>query len=720
VIGGSPIGRVKIVDERYRIGVDIGGTFTDFSVIDRKTNQVHVEKVLTTPSDPELAVFLGLEKLAEKLPDLFAGARDVIHATTLITNIVVEGKGAKTGLITTAGFRDILEMGRETRYTVFDMFIRYPPPLVPRNLRLGVAERTLTDGSIAEPLDEASLRKAIDVFRQESVDAVAICFLHSYRNPANEIRAAEIVRRELPGVDISLSHEVYPEPKEFERTSTTAVDAYVKRIIARYMDQLAVGLADRGFKNRVLIMLSNGGTATVATSKRHPVQVLESGPAAGVEAASFFGRMAGLDTMLAFDMGGTTAKLCIIEGGRAARTRAFEVARVHRFTAGSGYPISIPVYDLLEIGAGGGSIARMNDLGLLEVGPHSAGSKPGPVCYGLGGDQPTVTDADLVLGNLNADYFLGGDMRLDKAAAERAIQSKIAQASGLSTLEAAAGIFELVNGTMAAAARMYIAEKGKVADHLTLVASGGAGPVHAVDLARKLGVAHVIVPPFSGVMSSLGLLAAPIAFERSRAVNYLLDAATPAEIEKMFEALEAAAAEMLPKHEAMDFNRSLDLRYAGQDYPLEIPIGRPIAGAGAIEQWKAGFLKEYELLYGQIDEENPIELATLRVQVRQQAPQPQIERPMATADATAKAERDVYVINQAAVSRVPVYDRKSLREGQSIRGPAVIEERESTTVLGARDRLTVDANGCLSITVAPLLSDRQRDEHALSPAEVEI
>lgn len=708
-----------IANERYRIGVDIGGTFTDFSVIDRKTHRVHVEKVLTTPSDPELAVFSGLEKLATSLPGLFAEARDVIHATTLITNVVVESKGAKTGLITTAGFRDILEMGRETRYTVFDMFIRYPPPLVPRNLRLGVAERTLTDGSIAVPLDEAGLRKAIALFRREKVEAIAICFLHSYRNPANETRAAEIIRNELPGIEISLSHEVYSEPKEFERTSTTVVDAYVKRIIGRYLDQLANGLAERGFKNRVLIMLSNGGTATVDTSKRHPVQVLESGPAAGVEAASFFGRMAGLDTMLAFDMGGTTAKLCIIEDGRAARTRAFEVARVHRFSAGSGYPISIPVYDLLEIGAGGGSIARINELGLLEVGPHSAGSKPGPVCYGLGGDQPTVTDADLVLGNLNADYFLGGDMRLDRAAAERAIQSKIAQPSGLSTLEAAAGIYELVNGTMAAAARMYIAEKGKVADHLTLVASGGAGPVHAVDLARKLGVMHVIVPPFSGVMSSLGLLAAPIAFERSRVVNCLLDAVDTAEIEQNYQALEAAAAEMLPKNEAMVFSRSLDLRYAGQDYPLEIPISRPIVDARSTTQWKADFLKEYELLYGQIDEENPIELATLRVQVRQQAPQPQIERPSATVDAKPKAERDVYVVNEAAVSRIPVYERKSLREGQSLRGPAVIEERESTTVLGATDRLTVDANGCLSITVAPLLPGRRQDEHALSPAQIQ-
>lgn len=701
---------------RYRIGIDIGGTFTDFAVTDRRTDRIHVEKVLTTSAQPELAVFNGLNKLGQILPGLFAEAEDIIHATTLVTNVIVEGKGAKTGLVTTAGFRDILEIAREVRYVVFDMFIRYPAPLVPRNLRFGVAERTLADGSIAEPLDEAELREVAASFRREKVGAVAICFLHSYRNPENEIRAAQILREELPDVEISLSHEVNPEPKEYERSSTTVVDAYVKRVVSRYMAHLADGLGERGYKNRLFVMLSNGGTATVDTAKRYPVQVLESGPAAGVEAASFFGRLANLDIMLAFDMGGTTAKLCIIENGRAARTRSFEVARVHRFTAGSGYPVTVPVYDLVEIGAGGGSIACINDLGLLQVGPASAGSNPGPACYSLGGDQPTVTDADLVLGNLNADYFLGGEMPLDTAAAERAIRKHIAERSGLSTMEAAAGIYRLVNENMAAAARIYIADKGKVASHLTLVSSGGAGPVHAVDLARKLGIRRVIVPPYSGVMSSLGLLAAPIAFERSRALNRLVETVDVLEIETMFQGLERAAAELLPQGQEMTFSRSLDLRYSGQDYPLEIPIQRPIPEHGATTRWEADFLREYEALYGKVDDENPVELATLHVQVKQQALQPRIAKPTATVDVMPKGMRDVHVVNVHAVFAVPVYERTKLRVGQEIVGPAVIEERESTTIIGAGDRALVDPYGCLMISVAHAPSNEQGADDELPEA----
>jgi N-methylhydantoinase A/oxoprolinase/acetone carboxylase beta subunit len=460
-------------------------------------------------------------------------------------------------------------------------------------------------------------------------------------------------------------------------------------------------------------MLSNGGTATVDTATRYPVQVLESGPAAGVEAASFFGRLAHLDTMLAFDMGGTTAKLCIIENGRAARTRTFEVARVHRFRAGSGYPVTVPVYDLLEIGAGGGSIALISDLGLLQVGPASAGSNPGPACYSLGGDQPTVTDADLVLGNLNADYFLGGEMPLDKSAAKRAIWKHVAEHSSLSTMEAAAGIYRLVNENMAAAARIYIADKGKVASHLTLVSSGGAGPAHAVDLARKLGIRRVIVPPHPGVMSSLGLLAAPIAFERSRTINRLVETVDAREIEAIFQDLERTATELLPKGQEITCSRSLDLRYSGQDYPLEIAIQRPIPERGAITQWEKDFLREYEALYGKVDDENPVELATLRVQVKQQALQPRIATPAATIDAMPKGARDVYVVNVHAVSIVPVYERTELRVGQEIIGPAVIEERESTTIIGAGDRIVVDPFGCLVISVAPMSLIEQGAEDTL-------
>ena len=459
----------------FRLGIDIGGTFSDFALVDDSDGTIRVEKTLTSAHAPEESVMRGIGDLTASIPDLLARTGEVIHATTLVTNVILERKGAKTGLLATEGFRDLLELAREVRYDIYDMFIRLPEPMVPRRLRLGVPERVLADGTVLVPLDEAAVRRAAAVFRDEGVGAVAVSFLHSYRNGAHERRVAEILHEELPDAHVSLSHEVHPEPKEYERTSTTVLDAYVKAVAEGYLERLASGLAERGYRERLFIMLSNGGTATVETAKRVPVQIVESGPAAGVEAAAYFGRLLGLDNLLSFDMGGTTAKLCIIENGRAARTRTYEVDRVHRFKAGSGLPAAVPVYDLLEIGAGGGSIARVDDLGLIQVGPGSAGSAPGPACYGLGGTAPTVTDADLVLGYLNPDYFLGGRMRLDRGAAERAVEGHLAGETGLTTLEAAAGVHELVNENMASAAQVYVAEKGKAPRELSLVAFGGAG-----------------------------------------------------------------------------------------------------------------------------------------------------------------------------------------------------------------------------------------------------
>ncbi len=688
----------------YRLGVDIGGTFTDFAVVDEDTGAIRVEKMLTSAKAPEETVLRGVDRLAEAVPNMLSHTSEVIHATTLITNVILERKGAKTGLLTTAGFRDILELAREVRYDIFDMFIRLPEPMVPRRLRLGVSERVLADGTVSQPLDETQVREAASAFRDAGVGAVAVAFLHSYRNGDHERRAAEILREELPGVTVSLSHEVHPEPKEYERTSTTVIDAYVKGIAEGYLDQLSDGLRDRGYANRLFIMLSNGGTATVETAKSVPVQIVESGPAAGVEAASYFGRLMGLDHMLSFDMGGTTAKLCIIENGRAARTRTFEVDRVHRFKAGSGLPAAVPVYDLLEIGAGGGSIARVNDLGLLQVGPDSAGSDPGPASYDLGGTAPTVTDADLLLGYLNPDYFLGGQMRLDIAAAEASVRTNLADATGLTPVEAAAGVHELVNENMASAARMYVAEKGQAPSRLSLVAFGGAGPVHAIGLARKLGCPRVIVPPFSGVMSSLGLLAAPVAFERSRAVRQIVSALDLDEVEATFRELENEAGSLMPDGAELIVQRSIDLRYSGQDYPLEIDIAGPCSDPAVKSDWEARFEAAYNELYGKVDDDNPVELASVRIHVSQPAPQLDIARPSAKADAPPKASREIYVSAQAGMEAVSVYERTQLRIGQEIEGPAIVEERESTTVIGAGDRLSVNQFGCLVVDLAATTS----------------
>ena len=690
------------VTTSYRLGIDIGGTFSDFAVVDDADGTIRVGKTLTSAHAPEESVMDGIGDLSGALPGFLGRTGEAIHATTLVTNTILERKGAKTGLLTTEGFRDILELAREVRYDIYDMFIRLPEPLVPRRLRLGVPERVLADGTVLVSLDEAAVRRAAAFFRDEGVEAVAVSFLHSYRNGAHERRAAEILREELPAAILSLSHEVHPEPKEYERTSTTVLDAYVKAVAEGYLERLAEGLAERGYRERLFVMLSNGGTATVETAKRVPVQIVESGPAAGVEAAAYFGRLAGIDNLLSFDMGGTTAKLCIVENGRAARTRSYEVDRVHRFKSGSGLPAAVPVYDLLEIGAGGGSIARIDDLGLIRVGPESAGSAPGPACYGLGGTAPTVTDADLVLGYLNPDYFLGGRMALDRSAAERAVEGHLAGATGLTTLEAAAGVHEIVNENMAAAARIYVAEKGKAPPELSMVAFGGAGPVHAAGLARKLGCPRLVVPPHSGVMSSLGLLAAPVAFERSRAVRRLLAAVDLAAVESGFRELEAEARELMPDGAAPIVRRSVDLRYSGQDYPLEIEVAGPCDAPSTQVDWETRFEALYNSTYGKVDDDNPVELASIRVHVSRPPPTLRIARPPARADAPPKAWRDIHVPAGSGMERAPVYERAELRIGQEIAGPAVIEERESTTVIGPGDRLRVDALGCLVVDLAIL------------------
>lgn len=697
----------------FRLGIDIGGTFTDFALVDDADGTIRVEKTLTSAHAPDESVMRGIASLAGTVPDLLARTREVIHATTLVTNVILERKGAKTGLLATEGFRDILELAREVRYDIYDMFIRMPEPMVPRRLRLGVPERVLADGTVLVPLDEAAVHRAADVFRDEGVGAVAIAFLHSYRNGENERRAAEILREALPGVTVSLSHEVHPEPKEYERTSTTVLDAYVKAVAEGYLERLENGLAERGYRERLFIMLSNGGTATVEAAKRVPVQIVESGPAAGVEAAACFGRLLGIGNLLSFDMGGTTAKLCIIEEGRAARTRTHEVDRVHRFKAGSGLPAAVPVYDLLEIGAGGGSIARIDDLGLIQVGPDSAGSAPGPACYGLGGTAPTVTDADLLLGYLNPDYFLGGRMRLDRDAAARAVEGHLVEETGLTTLEAAAGVHELVNENMASAAQVYVAEKGKAPPELSMVAFGGAGPVHAAGLARKLGCPRLVVPPHSGVMSSLGLLAAPVAFERSRAVRRILRAVELEAIEAGFRELESEAGSLMPDGAAPIARRSVDLRYSGQDYPLEIDVEAPCDAPSTKEDWEARFEAAYHALYGKVDDDNPVELASIRVHVSQPPPPLEIARPPAQADAPPKASRDIHVGAGSGMERAPVYERAELRIGQAIVGPAVIEERESTTVIGPGDRLRVDPLGCLVVDLLirrPAIAGDEADE----------
>ncbi len=684
----------------FCIGVDIGGTFTDFTVYDRRTGQIHVEKCLSTPKDPDKGVIHGLNLLAQRIPGLEAQAERFNHATTLVTNAILERKGARTALLATKGFRDVLEQRLEFRYTVYDLFIRYPAPVVPRQLRYGVSERTYADGAIMEPLDEDQVVEIARDLKAQGVEAVAVCYLHSYCNPAHERRTAELLAEHLPGIPVSVSHEVNPQPREYERTSTTVLDAYVKPVVDAYLHRLSAQLAERGLARDLEIMLSNGASTTVGIARKYPIQLIESGPAAGVEAAIWMCAQTGIDDALSFDMGGTTAKLCVIRDGMAGRAREFEAGRVHRFVGGSGMPVAVPVYDLVEIGAGGGSIARIDDLGLIAVGPDSAGADPGPACYGRGGTQPTITDADLALGMLDPDYFLGGEMELDAEAGRRAIQAMVADPLGIDAVEAAYGIFDLVNETMAAAARLHIAEKGRDPTKLSVIAFGGAGPVHAIELARKLGCPRVIFPPYAGVMSSFGLLTAPPAFEKNRSVKRLLNDIAVADIAAMLDGLKAEVVDTLKDEAGIRFRYTAEMWHQGQEYPLEVNFTDADVGPGLVDLLGQRFVALYLELYGRTDSETPVEVSSLRAIGEMQGQQVVQPKTFLADSERLLGRRRIYDRDTRDFIEVEVFNRMALSHGEEIAGPAVIQERESGFVLRAGDRLRVHESGAVFVELA--------------------
>ena len=524
---------------RYRLGFDIGGTFTDFVLVDEVTGAVDLNKCLTTPDDPSRGVMDGLAPLLAKAGIGGGGLDIAIHATTLITNALIERAGAKTALLATEGFRDIIEMGTEVRYDSYDLRMPKPEPLVPRNLRFGIAERMAADGEVVTPLDEASVRQVAAALRDAAVESVAVIYLHAFRNPAHEQRTGAILRDELPGVSISLASAVAPEIREYERMSTTAANAYVQPITRRYLDTVDARLQAMGCGRRLFMMISSGGIAAADTAKELPIRMLESGPAAGVLAAIWYGRRIGVDSMVTFDMGGTTAKIGLVKNGEAGKTALFEVGRVARFKKGSGLPVKVPMIELIEIGAGGGSIAEVDALGLLKVGPRSAGASPGPACYGRGGTSPTVTDANVVLGYLDPGYFLGGAMTLDQAAARHAIDAGLAKPLGLSVAACARGIFEVVNQNMLAATKVHIAERGEDPRKFYLFAFGGAGPAHAYELARTLRMRGVIVPTGAGAASAAGLVTAGVSFDYARSLVTRLDRIAPADVTAVFDQMAA-------------------------------------------------------------------------------------------------------------------------------------------------------------------------------------
>ena len=686
-----------------RLGCDIGGTFTDFVLLDDESGEITVHKCLTTPQNPSDAVVAGLSELEQILPDCTGRLMEVIHGTTLVINAIIERKGARTGLITTRGFRDVLHFGREIRYAPYDVFAEYPAPLVPRRRRLEAAERVRHDGSVLEELDEDQARSVVIELREMGVESIAVCLLNSFENPIHELAIKEMIRQEAPNTSVSISFEVLPQIREYERTSTTVTNAYVKPLTETYLRQLAERLNALGFTGRLFIMLSSGGITSVETAAEFPVRIIESGPTAAVMAGQYYSRLFDLPDMFCFDMGGTTAKSCLIQEGVAGVVPTFEVGRVQRFMKGSGLTIQVPVVDLMEIGAGGGSIARISRLGTLKVGPQSAGADPGPICYGRSGLAPTVTDADLLLGYLDADYFLGGAMRLDVEAAREGIADQIAEPLGVSFLQAVWGIHDLINETMAAAAKTHIAERGGNPTTATLVAFGGAGPVHAYGLARKLGARRVLVPPNAGVGSALGFFTAPRAFDLVRSHKVALERVDPAEIEALFQHMEAEGARTLQKAGAEGdilFERSLDARFVGQGSETNLPVPEHDFKVLQPDELRQRFDAIYEKLYGRTYPEAPVEFVNFRV--RASLPVRTLELPLLEVqtddlEVASKGERSAY--SNLARDFIPfqVYDRYRLFPGASFSGPAIIEERESTVIVGEDTVVQVDKYGFLWI-----------------------
>ena len=682
-----------------RIGVDIGGTFTDLVWVDEATGAVRVGKLLTTPKDPSQAVEEGVVTLLHEAGAGAASVRALIHGTTLATNALIERKGARVGLLATAGFRDAVEIGREGRYDMYDLFIDPPVPLVPRQLRVEVAERVLADGAVLRSLDPVQARAAIADLGALGVEAIAICLLHAYRNPVHERALAALCAEILPGIPVSCSSDVVPEIREYERTSTTTANVYVMPLMARYLDDLERKLQELGVPGRLYVMMSAGGIATPETAKRVPIRLVESGPAAGALAAARSARQVGLDRLLSFDMGGTTAKACVIDRGEPLLAREFEVARADRFKKGSGLPIRVPVVELIEIGAGGGSVARVDRMGLLKVGPDSAGADPGPACYGAGGQEPTVTDADLLLGYLDAEFFLGGRMRLDVGAARRAIETRVAAPMNLGVTEAAWGIHRVVNENMAAAARVHGIERGKDLRGYPLFAFGGAGPVHAWQVGRILRVPRVLVPYGAGALSAYGLLAAPLAFDFVRTAPQRLTAADWELINRLFQEMETEGRRILRGAGVPDADvtvrRSAEMRYFGQGHEVDVEIPTGILTPASLEPITSSFETAYRLLYSRTPMGVPLEALNWRAVISGPSPDLTItsglENGAATAP-TAKKHRAAYFPEAGGYVETPVYDRYRLDPGASFAGPAIVEERESTTVIGPGARISVDAH----------------------------
>ena len=689
-----------------RIGIDIGGTFTDAALVDGVTGAIRVVKVLTTPEDPAQGFMRALERGLTECQARGGDVAAVVHATTVATNAIIEGKTARVGMLVTRGFRDILEIGRQIRSRLYDVHLQKPAPLVPRRFSLEVTERLDHDGRVLTPLDLDEVRQAARRLRHEGVEAVVVCLLHSYVNPAHERAVAAIVREELPDAHLSVSSDVCPEFREYLRASTTAVNAAVMPIVSRYVDALESRLHALGAVGPFYVMQSNGGVMTSASAKARPVYMVESGPAAGVIAAGAIAAPYGYRNVLSFDMGGTTAKVGLIQDGQLRLSTEIEVG-AQAVTPlgegrGGGYPVRTPVIDLVEVGAGGGSEAWIDAGGALRVGPRSAGARPGPACYACGGTTPTITDANLALGRLNPTFFLGGEMTLDADAARRAIAERVATPLALDVVGAAAGIVEIANAHMIGAIRLVSVQRGYDPREFVLVAFGGAGPLHANALARELGIPTVIVPPNPGIASAVGMLMTDVRHEFVTTRRLRLDTLTPGALDALFSEFAAEGQARLDRDgvPAADRRmlRSVDLRYHGQSFELPIPVPSRALTAADVARLRADFDAAHERAYGYAAREDAVELVNMRLAAIGLTPRPRrAPLPEGSRDPVAalKDTREVWFSEIGGWRKTTVLDRTKLANGNVIAGPAIVEEHDASTLAHPGWEATVDQYGNL-------------------------
>lgn len=700
----------------YRLGVDIGGTFTDAILINEQTGEIRVGKVPSTPKDPSQGFMEATHRMLREADLSPNEVRFVVHGTTVATNTIIEGKAARTGFITTDGFRDLLEIQRQIRPTLYDLQFKKPRPLVPRHLCFGVPERLDPHGNILTSLDENAVIRVAERLRQEGVEAIAVCFLHAYVNPIHEKRTGEILRETVPNAVISLSSEVAPEFREYFRASTTVINACIRPIVAQYLQRIETQLQREGLEAALLVMQSSGGVFTFSAASKKPVFMVESGPAAGVIAATNLGSTLGYTDVISFDMGGTTAKAGLIENGAPRITKDYEVGATARSgvgaNSGGGYPIRTPVIDLVEIGAGGGSIAWVDSGGVLRVGPQSAGADPGPACYGKGGAAPTITDANLVLGRLNPHYFLGGEIKLDIQAGWQAIEERCAKPLGMDVVEAAHGIVEIANAAMVNALRLVSVQRGYDPREFVLMAFGGAGPLHANRLAAEIEVRATVIPMSPGTTSAMGLLVTDLKHDYSTTLIQRVDQLELSEVEKTYQALTEQGQKSLEREgmlpEDVYVLRQIDMRYVGQSYELTIPL---LEGTGEhaestlsdaeLHQALEAFHLEHDRAYGYSAPDEPVEIVNLRLTAIGQIAKPrqhELKGHNRDVEEALKATRSVYFAEKNCYIDCTIYNRYRLGAGCVLTGPAIVEEIDSTAVIHPGYQAVVDRCGNLILT----------------------